>query len=231
MRLFIPFTIVFMLSGCATHAPMSEMLMFQQKEDYDGKIYQSRYSHSILSLTINLYSPEAVNIYAEKRDPTGNDTQYDYRYATSLMTNAIFMSDQTKNFAVSLGFGNDIGIDATIKLFNKTYLSSAIDVLNDQQGQIIIQRRILDGTPTGLSLGVTYQRNYQYVAIDGVSCGFCFPSEEFFTNSVGFRTVGIVAPPSRYGKSSFFLYVTGSVNYDLTIETVYPKIGFSLGFY
>lgn len=231
MRALISFIIVFVITGCAVHSPMSEMLMFQQKEDYEGRKYRSRYSHSLLTFTANLYPADAVNSYTEGIDPTGEDSRYDYRTATSLMTNAIFMSDRSDNIAVSLGIGNDVGIDATIKLINDMYLSGSADIFSEQ-GQIIIQKRLFDGTPAGMSLGVTYQRIYQYVPIDGkFGCGFCFPSEEFFSNSIGIRTVGILAPPSRYGKSAFFLYATGSINYDLTIRTLYPKVGFSIGFY
>jgi hypothetical protein len=210
---------------------MSEMLMFQEKKDSSGKTYQSRYSHSIISYGIELYSPKVLNEYAEERYPTSNDNRYDYRNATTLMTNAIFMSDKTDRIAFSVGLGTNIGLDATAKLFDKTYLTTAIDILNSQQGQVILQNRIFDGNPIGLSLGLSYQRNHQYVQIDGVRCGLCFPSEEFFTHSIGLRSVGLISAPSYDGSPALFIYVMGSVNYDVTMDTIYPKIGFSLGLY
>lgn len=232
MRSIIYLGIVsFLLFGCAIHSPMSEMIMFHEKEDRYGRKYDSRYSHSVASVTTNLYSSKVINEYAEVNYPTGEDTQYDYASAATIMTSAIFMADGTNNFAVSLAIGNNFGLDATAKLFGRTYLTGALSIGPRSQGLIVLQQRLKDGNPFGLSLGLIYQRNYQYVPIDGVSCGFCFPSEEFYTNSIGIRSVGLMAPPQGYGDSKFFLYMTGSINYDITMETFYPKIGFALGLY
>ena len=219
------------LSGCAVHSPMSEMLMFQQKEGYNGKTYKSRYSHSIVSVTSNLHSPARINKYAEQQEPTRSDRRYNYNTAPTILTNLIFMSEHSDRFAFSVGVGNNIGIDATAKVYEDLFLSGAASLASSPQGQIILQKRLLDGTPTGLSVGISYQRNSLYVPIDGAGCGFCFPSEDFGTNSVGIRTVGLLAPPSQYGKSAFFLHFTGSINYNMSIEMVYPKIGISLGIY
>lgn len=94
-------------------------------------------------------------------------------------------------------------------------------------GGLILQRRLLDGNPVGLSLGVTYIRNYQRVG----DLGFLSNYSEFYTSSAGIRTVVFLSSRSVYGSSQLFLYGTGSINYDFNVKVIYPKVGVAMGFY
>lgn len=105
-----------------------------------------------------------MEAYTYQQDPTGPGYSYDYEPAVSLSTNAIFMSDKLDNIAL----GNNAGLDATVNVFGKTFLTGAINNLGKPQGMLILQQRILDENPVGFSIGAVI-RNYQVVGIDGVN--------------------------------------------------------------
>lgn len=222
-------TVIF-FSGCAVHSPMSEILMFQEKEASNGKTYKARYSHSLAGITNNIYSESAVIKYAQKEGMGSTDTEYNHQSLPAIMTNFIFMSDKIDRIAASIGVGGSLGADVTLRLYKDWYVSGVMVLPDSEAGQIILQKRIKNGPATGVSIGVTYQREYQYLGVKNVNC-FCFPSDDFYTRSVGFRTVALLSAPSEYGKSGTFVHLTGSINYDITMETIFPKVGFSIGLY
>ena len=233
-RTGVPLTIFFtaiFFSGCAVHSPMSEMLMFQEKKTFNGETYKARYSHSLAGITNNIYSESAVINYAQKEGMGSTDTEYNHQSLPAIMTNFIFMSDKIDRISASIGVGGSLGADVTLRLYKDWYVSGVMVLPDSEAGQVILQKRIKNGPATGVSVGVTYQREYQYLGIENVDCGFCFPSDDFYTRSVGLRTVAVLAPPSEYGESSVFVHLTGSVNYDITMETIFPKVGFSVGLY
>lgn len=207
---------------------MSEMLMFQEKETSDGRLYKARYSHALLSLTSDFYPKSKIEAAAQERNP---NEPYNYGPSGTLATHAIFLSDKNDKFAVSVALGNAVGVDATVRLIDNTYLTGVFTSLEHPQAQLIIQQRLVDGNPFGFSLGATVLRNYQVVAINEGDCIFCYPSTDFYTTSAGIRTVLTLSPkpPAKVGKP--FLYMTGNINYDFTIQAFYPKVGIAIGFY
>lgn len=205
--------------------------MFQEKETLDGKPYKAKYSHAIASITTNVYPKNEIEDYAYQKRTLSEEYTYDYNPARTVATHAIFMTDDTDNFGLSVAIGNAFGMDATINLIGNLYVTGAITNFENPQGQIIVQQRLLDGNPVGLSLGATFLKNYHYVDIDGVDCSFCFSSEEFYTASAGIRAVLSLSAPSSYETSRPFLYATGSFNYDFNMDIYYPKIGIALGIY
>lgn len=223
------FTAIF-FSGCAVHSPMSEMLMFQEKKANNGETYKARYSHSLAGVTNNIYSESSVIDYAKKEGMGNADTEYNHQSLPAIMTNFIFMSDKIDRIAASIGVGGSLGADVTLRLYKDWYVSGVMVLPDSKAGQIILQKRITNSTYTGLSVGITYQREYQYLGVENVDC-FCFPSDDFYTRSAGIRTVLLLTAPSGYGESGTFVHLTGSINYDITMETVFPKLGFSIGLY
>jgi len=208
---------------------MSEMLMFHKKKALNGEKYTARYSHAVLNIASDLYPAHAVNTYTAQKEHH-NTSRYRYSNYPTIMTNAIFMAANNDRVALSVGVGNNFGADATLRLLGQTYLTGTIDAY--RQGQVILQERLLDGNFLGLSLGASYIRNYQYVEEDiDTDCTLCFPHTEYYTHSFGIRAVGLFAPPANYGKSKFFIHVTGSINYDTGIKVVYPRIGIAFGVY
>ncbi len=54
---------------------------------------------------------------------------------------------------------------------------------------------------------------------------------DFYTNSVGIRSIYTYSDMSVYGTARLFIHGTGSFNYDFTLKAFYPKLGISLGIY
>lgn len=204
------------------------MVMFKEKIDsLDGKTYSAKYSHAFISYTTDVYDPKVVVDYAATKNDSKN---YYYDRATAVTTHAIFLSDKVDDIALSLALGNTIGIDFTSRLFGQTYLTGATSFYPGLQGEIIVQQRIYDGNPAGLSLGVTLNRNYQIVMFDSGS--MVFPGiDGYYTTSAGVRLMSIIGGISSYGDARQFLYFTGSVNYDFQMKHIYPRLGISFGLY
>ncbi len=240
---YLLFLISFMVvSGCAMHAPMSEMVMFHEKESKEKGSYSARYSHAIGSFTLESYSESKLKAYASENKPLDKGT-YEPRPETGFSTHPIFMYEDTDRFAVSASVGNGIGGDITLKLPAKLYLTgSGGGSGGNFQGQFILQRRLADGNPAGFSLGTTVRQQVIGVPYEreekctSLYCGLIVLADEatphyFQTTSVGIRGVLMLSGSAKYGDSRGFIYLTASYNYDLDIETGYPKIGLAVGFY
>lgn len=227
-RIVLLVTFAALLNGCAIHSPMSEMVMFKTKtDDFDGREYSAKYSHAFASYTADLYDPQVVVDYANSKSE--NDS-YSYNYARSFATHAIFLSEKVDDFALSLAIGNTVGVDMTARLFGQTYLTGAANVFEGLQGKVILQQRIYDGNPVGLSFGATLSRNYQILQYDSGS--MVFPGlTGYYTTSAGLRFVFMSGGLSFYRTSRSFFYVNGSMNYDFQMKHFYPRMGISFGLY
>lgn len=230
-QIFIFLVLISFISGCASHSPMSEMYMFKEKEAKDGRIYDAKYSHALASITADFYPQKKVEDFAKKQRELAEGLYYDYQSIPTFTTNSIFISESLKNVAFSLAVGNAIGFDSTIELDNSYYLTSTINISEKPQGGFILQRRLLDGNPTGLSIGTRVDFKHQNIRIVGYDCSLCFPAEEFYSTSIGMRLVLTKTYITPYQTSRLFFYLTGSVNYDITMNLLYPRIGVSLGIY
>ena len=223
--------LVFLFASCAIHQPMSEMVMFQQKKALDDSSYYSKYSHSISSINTDLFLESEVVKYT--RDNNSSDKKNGYGNPASFTTNLIFLSPKHKrigySFAVEpLIYGS--GIDATINIFGQYYFTTAVGMardMRDPQYLFILQRRLINGNPTGLSIGAVFRRRFRY---DGVDVNYITSNNPGFnTTSFGLRTVFTYSPITEYGSSRLFIHSTGSLNYDLTLNAFYPKLGISIG--
>lgn len=218
-----------MLSGCAVHSPMSEMLMFRDKEkpEEDG-YYQARYSHALISVTSDYYPADVMNREGEVRDPRFS---YHYEPARTWATHAIFLSDKTDRVGLSLAFGNGVGGDITVRLHDTYYLTGVLSGDENTAGQVILQKRLADGNPFGVGVGLTYLRNFNAILTDEDGCLTCYPSVRFYSHAAGVRFVFTLSQEAWEERSVPFLYLTGNLNYDFTVETVFPRIGLAFGFY
>jgi len=231
-----------LLPGCAIHAPMSEMVMFHDKGGYSA-----RYSHAIGSFTGEMYGADKINEYARSTKPLGKNSEYhkEKEAEISFTTNAIFMFEDTDRFAFSLSLGMPPGADLTVKLPAKFYftgtasygasLSNSESNLN--QFQVILQRRLKEGNPLGMSLGINWNRQVVVAPYDVENEGYSTIYSgldnytSFKTNSLGIRGVMMASNTDDYGSASTFLYLTGSYNYNFAMDIFYPKIGVSVGVY
>ncbi|MCH8566818.1 MAG: hypothetical protein LAT67_01085 [Balneolales bacterium] len=139
---------LFMLfTGCLSHTPMSEIKMFHEKRGSDGTTSHNIYAHGIASLSGALtseFSHNEENIFK----------------ANQLQTHFIYMGTPESHTAYSIAIGSGFGVDMTTQMFprysDNYYLTASLSGLRNASFQIIPQRRILDGNPIGLAIGMNY---------------------------------------------------------------------------
>lgn len=205
--------------------------MFQKKKDLSDSSYFSKYSHSIGSFSTDQFLESAVLDYVGHNSQSGGEKHYGN--PISLTTNLIFLSEKHQEVGFSIALGPLLlgtGADMTLNPFGKYYMTIAGGMGRDfrkYQSQVIVQRRLLDGNPLGLSVGGVWRKSYRFVSIEADHIDY----QEFYSTSVGIRSVFTYSPISNYGSPRLFLHGTGSFNYDITLEAFYPKIGVSIGVY
>lgn len=210
--------------------------MFQKKVDEMGTVGYASYGHALAGSSVDNYPISGFNDYFQKRN--GTSDQYDVVKPTSLTTNAVFMNPAYPDLAFSIAIGFPIGFDLTAKVSNSLYATGSFGWTEfaPMNGQFILQRRLLDGNPTGLAIGVILVRTYVgYVVTgsDGEGCYLCItPNNYIGTTSVGIRAIlTLKNTPQFYTRRRVFLYSNAAILYDMTMNLFYPKMGFSVGFY
>jgi len=228
-----------LLSGCAVHNPMSEMVMFHKKVEKDGKVTHAGYSHAIASYSADNYPHQGVDSYIKQR--TGSTNQFNVHKPTSITTNAIFMNPWTPNFALSVALGFPIGLDMTARLTKTLFATGSVgwSEYTPANAQFILQKRLLDGNPTGLSIGAILVLNHVGYRVnesepgEGASGGVGISPDNYIeTTSVGVRGLLLLRDyPGYVTKDRVFIYANAAYLYDLSMKLWYPKVGFSIGFY
>jgi hypothetical protein len=231
--------LLLLLSGCAVHNPMSEMVMFQKKVEDNGEVTYAGYGHAIAGYSADNYPQQGVNTYLKQRYESTN--QFNVAKPASLTTNAIFMNPSYPNVALSVALGPSFGVDMTVKVTHSLFATGSIG-WNDYapaNAQFILQKRLLDGNPTGISIGAILVRNhvgYRVIEADpgeGASGGGGISPDNYIeTTSVGVRGLLLLRHyPGYETKNRIFLYANAAYMYDTTMKLWYPKLGFSFGFY
>ncbi len=217
-----------LISGCAIHAPMSEMVMFKDKK-VDGKEYESRMGWGLGSMTVDLTTDKLDSELCEGQ--TGDCVSGD---EPSLNTHVLVLTEKLDRVALSVALGAPLGLDATVHVFEDYYMTGSVATISDEiQGQFIFQRRLLDGNPLGLSVGGHLSRLNWVAGAYGDNCTISCWSEHRNLNTMvaGIRSVFTLTRISSYGSTRPFLYLTGSYNYDFKVGMTYPKVGVAIGFY
>jgi hypothetical protein len=240
--------LLLLLSGCAVHNPMSELVMFQKKTDEVDPVSYSRSGQIITAashtgLTISAFSVDnlplsGVTDYLNER--SGSNNRYVVQKPISLTTNGVFMSPLYPDVAISIAIGFPIGLDLTAKVGNSLYATGSLG-WSDQtplNGQFILQKRLLDGDPAGLAIGAILVRNYVGYSVTESEtseyvCFLCVPPiETIATTSVGIRGLLVLNnTPMHPSRRRSYLYANAAFLYDMTMRLWYPKMGFSIGFY
>jgi len=211
--------------------PHSELVMFQEKELKDGERVKTRYAHGLASAAFE-FSDESTLL--------ANQSDFDnVAVGPYVGTHLIFMRQNGAAFSATVG--NGFGLDLTLPLIHDIYItqsfSHGLAFENFQSSlQTIIQRRLYDGNPVGLSIGINYQLKNS--RIDGfprfrddcpgyasyfVACHNFIPR-----HSIGIRSVMTFSfQPRDHIPSKQMLYGAVNLNYDLSFGFFYPMLSIS----
>ncbi len=221
-----------LLSGCASHAPMSEMVMFHERASGIEKSDNLRYAHAIASISYDHYDEQEIlnkGLFSDEYDIDGLIPHP--RYAT----HAIFLMPGG-NSSFSIAAGNLIGADFTFRPFGEwvpgLFLTGSAGTVLLNTGptmELILQHRILSGRPVGWSFGVNLNRNV--IRLDDPDAGTCISCyTAVTTESAGLRSV--FATSFRTGSQSdrrVFMHFIFKYNYDFEMALYYPGVSFSFG--
>lgn len=230
-----------LFGACATHTPMSEMVMFTPKKvkvvsanNPDSiSTYYSKYSFAA-SLEQKGMSYTQLKKYSTRN---GNDSEIDDSgKAPTISLNSIFMNPRNDFFALNVAMFPSIGIDATFRVSKKNYITIGHTAWGGQQ--VILQRRMHYNQKSGSSLGFFYEHMYQATTEECYST-LCFPSspdsdQVFYLNGFGIRGFALI---SEEIKNRSFLKINGKIGFipefkgSSFTQSIYGGLGLSIGLY
>lgn len=183
MRLVLLLILIPLLSGCAIHSPMSELLMFSRKK-FNGKIYKARYSQALVNYSYNSLPPSAIKRFLHREHPNYDLKNVDAdNRSPSISTDPIFLSSHEETVAASIALGLNPGGDITFKLPYSNYATFSLDFIGTQE---ILQHRLVNSPWIGQSIGVYHRYRYYGVLFNEL------PVHDYWTNEVGVRSVTLV---------------------------------------
>lgn len=237
-----PFSVlaVVLFTACASHAPMSEMVMFTPKKvkvesanNPDSlSVYYSKYSFAI-SLEKSVMSYAQLRNYSKREF---NDSEIDDSgKLPTISLNSIFMNPGNDFLAFNVAMFPSIGIDATVRVSKNNYFTLGHTAWGGQQ--VILQRRMHYNQKSGSSLGIFYEHMYHLIVEECYSV--CVPSPPdsdytFFLNGFGIRGFIFI---SEEIKNRSFLKINGKLGYIPEFkgasftQTLYGGVGLSIGLY
>ncbi len=229
-RLYWGFLLLPFIWNCATHVPMSEMVMFSPKKveaSYPDTIDQVYYSRLSVGPSVkqDIKSYNALRRHSDAKYQNGSIDELSY--APSVGFNTILMFTGNDYFALNFAAGYTLGMDLTFGVTETEYVTVGTSFLGGSQ--IIVQRRMHYNYKSGSALGVYLER---YTEVLGYDCySLCFgPPEEsvIYLNSFGVR--GLWMNHSG-GKNRSFFKVNAKMGYILDYGSPYASVGISVGAY
>ena len=226
---------IFLCSACATHAPMSEMVMFTPKEVKmieNGKDSVSiHYSKLSFATTYQRSFVNGSNFeeYARNNQLSSFEEGDEYRNSVGgLGMNLIFMFDRVDKLALSLSLFPTLGIDATFRLNDSYYLTYGKTLFSGSQ--LILQKRIIYNQVLGVSTGLFYDRVFinSYEKINCWIFPVCSEPGGKLANIVGLRFLLLNHEGS---KNRQFLNLNTKLGYVIEPGSPYLSIGISAGIF
>jgi len=217
-------TILFSCAGIS-HVPKSEIAMFQNKKLVDGSSVKTNYAHVYASGLLDFSDKsEILEKYPDWKKVGIGPT---------VGTHSIFMIGNKS--AVSVFIGNNLGVDFTLGLPKQIYFTQSFNFMTKQS---ILQRRILDGNPIGLSVGINYQNSILpvYDQVDRTAdCSrnrYLYCGTYHRRNTLGLRSVFThsIQPRPQY-KNKQMLYLSLNYSYDFSMRTFFPALSLSVATY
>lgn len=221
--------------NCATHAPMSEMVMFSPKkvpskslwEKDSVNVYYSRFS-SAISGEVRTINPEIVQKYASQKFGNHEKGTADYTTVGAMSVNAMFLFRNQADVAFNVSIFPTFGYDGTIRIA-KQYFTFAHTVYGGQQ--YILQRRLVYNDHSGLSAGIFYEHFWQgYNSNEPVDCSLCGfgPDEEYYLDMIGVRATGLIHDGM---KNRVFVKGNIKLGYIPVLKTASLGVGCSVGMF
>jgi len=203
-------------TACGTHAPMSEMVMFNVKRG-SPEDSVAKYTNFGIGLQYANNGP-FENEYDEKNEQDYEGVEDSYN--ESLAISAYWLNDNKFGFGYSLGLAN--GLDITTKIINDYY--GTFSTSSNGSFKVIFQKRLFVDEVKGIATGVYLGRGVQpyYSTESGFVIG---PDESTSLYHVGLRSSMIFRNQNRRGSG-----LTGSANIGYIFEIDEPYVGFSVAF-
>lgn len=217
-------------TACATHAPMSEMIMFSEKKvlgDNPGldsaSVHYSKFSFG-LSGQGTFIDRDLLKKFAEEQGESIESSPQDF--FGSLGVNLIFLSDKTDDLGVSVSILPTFGIDGTIRIYDNKYFTYGYTVLGGHQ--FIFQQRLSYNQRTAFSAGMFYDRINQYLYSDCNDCFYFGPDVVITNNVVGVR---LLLLSHNGSKNRSFFNANGKFGYVYDTGSPYLSVGASFGIF
>lgn len=219
-----------LIQACAIHAPVSEMVMFNPKQDIvtENEIdsLDSKYSNFGIS-----FSGQGQWLNQQLVHDLGREQQGDYNdfedsnndYALSI--NTTFFLKNSDRIAANLSVLPTSGVDVTVKTIENFYLTYGYTAYGGQQ--VLMQRRLRNSATRGVAVGVFYEQIEQFLF--DKNCFFCFgPDERLLLNAAGARMLFV--GHNGFSNRTYFLF-NAKLGYTFDIESPYVSLGFNYGIY
>lgn len=203
--------------GCATHVPMSELVMFNQQRSVNQK-GEVEYNSSGIGVEYSSFGP------SEKKFDEKNEQNYigtDPIGIENLVFSVVALEEDNLSFGFTLGGGS--GFDVTSKIWKDYY--GTLTVSMNKSAAIILQKRFLNEGRGGFSSGIFFGKGMKGYITDCRNCIQIGPSDYTSLYYTGIRSRFFFV--ERGANAPGF---TGSINLGYALEIKEPFIGLSFAF-
>jgi len=176
---------LFLLAGCAMHAPMSETILFHDP----GRTTPSHTDSFTFGFTSThaLCSTRFIRKNLNRHRP--EDAKFRHLQNACGVAGGIYISSYREGvgFSTTIGFG-ELGADVSGKLWQRNYLTASASAYGGWQ--VILHHRTLNSPHFGATFGLALRQDRQYYFSTSEVISFD-AGVPVLINSIGIRAVGI----------------------------------------
>ena len=214
---FILVITTFLFVGCATHAPTSEMVMFNVERN---SLEDSLVKYTNFGVGLQYASNGPLETKYDKKDEQDYEGVED-SFSEGIALSLYALNDDKFGFGYSLGTAN--GLDITTKIVNDYYGTASTS--ENGSFSIIFQKRLFVDERKGIATGVYFGRGVQPYYSECRGCFQVSPDKSTSLYHAGLRSSALFR--NSYRKGSGF---TGSFNVGYIFEINEPYLGYSIAF-
>jgi hypothetical protein len=176
--------------GCATHAPVSESVMFHSGAAHPS--HDEGLGFGIVG-TASSTQEMAREIAAQKNYPKEWTRRTDVALNPHRLSAGVYVSHvqrEGRRYAVSGALGIPVaGVDATVQVWGRNYVTAGVSA--PQGGQVFLQHRTYDSRRVGVAVGLGWRRDSFSLSAPCAGMG-CFDFASHEINSVGARSFAMI---------------------------------------